>query len=335
VKKGLARAFTKFNEYALAKYDRDGAVKLRDALHLCHAKPVDAPLRRYTRFEREPERKGELVRRKPMSEGEKLFKRVVDRELETPDTWEVELSAGGDKKEVFTRLLTEGKLGALALLRNLRNMTQAGVDYELLKDALAKADISRVLPHRFLAAARAVPMLEHQLEPLMLRSAKELPKLAGRTKLLIDVSGSMEAPLSRKADMTRLDAAIGLAIVARELCEDVTIFTFSDDVMAVPPRRGFALGEAIVHSQGHGGTRLGHAVKVMNSTAYDRLIVITDEQSHDAVGTPHGLGYMINVASYKNGVGYGQWTHIDGFSEAVIRYIAESESEPNEVAKKS
>ena len=54
---------------------------------------------------------------------------------------------------------------------------------------------------------------------------------------------------------------------------------------------------------------------------YDRLIVITDEQAHDRVSGPKGKGYVINVASYKNGVGYGKWTHIDGWSEAVIEYI--------------
>ncbi len=32
VKKGLAAAFPKFDEYALAKYDRGGPVKLRDVL---------------------------------------------------------------------------------------------------------------------------------------------------------------------------------------------------------------------------------------------------------------------------------------------------------------
>jgi hypothetical protein len=31
------------------------------------------------------------------------------------------------------------------------------------------------------------------------------------------------------------------------------------------------------------------------------------------------------VASYKNGVGYGAWTHIDGWSELVIEYIRELE----------
>jgi 60 kDa SS-A/Ro ribonucleoprotein len=29
---------------------------------------------------------------------------------------------------------------------------------------------------------------------------------------------------------------------------------------------------------------------------------------------------------YRNGVGYGEWTHIDGWREAVIDYIAELES---------
>ena len=36
---------------------------------------------------------------------------------------------------------------------------------------------------------------------------------------------------------------------------------------------------------------------------------------------PKGRGYVINVTSYKNGAGYGKWTHIDGWSEAVIEYI--------------
>ena len=59
---------------------------------------------------------------------------------------------------------------------------------------------------------------------------------------------------------------------------------------------------------------------------YDRFVVITDEQSHDHVPPPHGTGYMINVASNRNGVGYGEWMHIDGWSEAVVEFIAELES---------
>ena len=60
--------------------------------------------------------------------------------------------------------------------------------------------------------------------------------------------------------------------------------------------------------------------------SYDRLIVITDEQVHDKLPRQTAKPYMINVASYKNGVGYGDWTHIDGWSESVIGYIRELES---------
>src|SRR5258705_3279408 len=42
VKKGLAAAFPKLDEYQLAKYDRGGPIKLRDVLFLSHAKPRDA-----------------------------------------------------------------------------------------------------------------------------------------------------------------------------------------------------------------------------------------------------------------------------------------------------
>ena len=43
------------------------------------------------------------------------------------------------------------------------------------------------------------------------------------------------------------------------------------------------------------------------------------------VNNSKNKGYMINVASYRNGVGYGKWTHIDGFSESIIDYIREYE----------
>jgi hypothetical protein len=89
------------------------------------------------------------------------------------------------------------------------------------------------------------------------------------------------------------------------------------------------LRDAIVSSQPHGGTRLGHALTSLR-TAYDRIIVITDEQSHDRVPPPNGRGYVVNVASARNGVGYGAWTHIDGWSEAVVDYVRSLEVEVNE-----
>ena len=41
LQKGLAEAFNKFDEYQFAKYNRDAAVKLKDALFLVHPKAKD------------------------------------------------------------------------------------------------------------------------------------------------------------------------------------------------------------------------------------------------------------------------------------------------------
>jgi 60 kDa SS-A/Ro ribonucleoprotein len=303
VKKGLAAAFPKFDEYALAKYDRAGAVRLKDVLFLCHAKPRDA-------------------------EQAAVWKRLIDGTLATPDTWEVALSAGGDKRGSWERLLAERKLGALALLRNLRNMKDASVSDDLVLGALSAMKTDRVLPFRFLAAARYAPQWEEPLEQAMFRSVKGREKLAGRTVLLVDVSGSMVAPLSRRSEMMRTDAAYGLAVLLREIADEVSLYTFSDTLKRVPARRGFALRDALDLSQPHGGTNLGAALEKIDEK-YDRLIVITDEQSHDRVPAPKGKGYVVNVASYQNGVGYGPWTHIDGWSESVIGYIRELERADN------
>jgi 60 kDa SS-A/Ro ribonucleoprotein len=299
IKKGLARALTKFDAYQLAKYDRDGAVRIRDVLFLVHAKPKDA-------------------------DQAKIWKRLVDGELDSPDTWEVSLSSGKGKRETFERLIAANKLGGLALLRNLRLMQKAEVPRSTIAAAIAAMRTDRILPYRFIAAARYAPDFEPELEAAMLKSIKGYARLRGRTRLLIDVSGSMFVPLSAQSEMTRAEAACGLAILAREVCDEVDIFTFSQNVVKIPPRRGFALRDAIINSQPHASTFLGKAVTEIDRKG-DRLIVFTDEQSHDKVANPKGDGYMVNVASYRHGVGHGAWTRVDGFSEAVIAWIAMSE----------
>ncbi len=302
VKLGLAQAFTKFDGYQLAKYNRPKDVKLRDVMFLCHAKRKD-----YKQKE--------------------VFKKLADDTLEPPDTWEVGLSSGKDKKGTWTRLLSENKLGGMALLRNLRNMEQVKVDEKLIKEALGKMNVSRILPFRFIAAAKYAPQWESSIEKAMLKSLEEAPKFKGKTVLLLDVSGSMDwSQVSARSEMTRLDVACGVGICTRDMCEQVAVYTFSQRCVRVADRRGFALRDAITNSQQHGGTYLGMAIKTIDSKEnYDRIIIVTDEQSHDTVTPPKGRGYVINVASNKNGVGYGRMLHIDGWSEAVLKYIQEYE----------
>lgn len=169
VKLGLAGAFMKtkkikvgdkfkvvpyFDEYQYAKYNRDNGVKLRDALFLSHPKPINKTQ-------------------------EKLFKKIVENKLAIPETWETMLSAGKDAQKTWEKLMDSNKLGALALLRNLRNMEQAGVSKIKIKDALSKMNVQRVLPFRFIAAARYAPKLESELELAMFKSLDGKPKLAG------------------------------------------------------------------------------------------------------------------------------------------------------------
>lgn len=306
-KRGLARAFRKFDAYQLAKYDRDSVVKLRDVLFLCHAKPKDA-------------------------EQADVWKKLVENTLDPPDTWEVALSAGKDKRENFERLLSEGKLGGLAVLRNLRLMLAAGVEPRLIRERLEKG-VARALPFRFVTAARYAPKLEDALEKAMLKGIAGFEKLAGSTGLVVDVSGSMDSKLSKKGETTRMDAAAGLAILLREKAEEFSIATFSEQCVDLPPRRGFALRDAIVGSQAHSGTFLKRALAQLSGKnewrKLERLIVITDEQSHDGIlpaWTPRA--YVVNVAPYKHGVSYGNgWTHVDGWSERLVDYIAAAESE--------
>jgi 60 kDa SS-A/Ro ribonucleoprotein len=308
-KRGLARAFTKFDAYQLAKYDSDrvGVVKLRDVLFLCHAKPKDA-------------------------EQAAVWKKLVENTLESPDTWEVALSAGKDKRENFERLLREGKLGGMAVLRNLRLMLAAGVEPLLIRERLEKG-VARALPFRFVTAARHAPKVEDAIERAMLKGIAGLGGLAGSTGLVVDVSGSMDGKLSKKGETTRMDAAAGVAILLREKAEDFCIATFSDGCVELPPRRGFALRDAIVGSQAHSGTYLKRALENLREKRawreLSRIIVITDEQSHDGIldaWTPRA--YVVNVAPYKYGISYGRgWTHVDGWSERIVDYIAAVEEE--------
>lgn len=302
LKIGLARALKKFNGYQLAKWNKDGDVKLRDVLFLSHAKPAN-------------------------EEQAALFKKLAENKLETPDTWEVALSGGADKKAVFERLISENKLGAMALLRNLRGMLESGVSEDIIRDGLAKMKTERVLPFRFISAARHAPRLEDALEQAMFKCLEGMDKLPGKTALLIDHSGSMQQVVSERSEISRFDAAAALAMILRETAERCRVFTFSDRMIEVPPRRGFALVNAVREVINPVSTMLGSAVKAVYQTfpECDRIIVITDEQSRDRPQQPKGYGYIINVATNKNGIGYGPWVTIDGWSESVLDYIIESE----------
>lgn len=344
VKLGLSDAMLKFNEYSLAKYNSSkGAVKLRDVMFMTHVKPtdIDENATKWTAEARKLLRSSdaaagkillEAARPHGLSVQEDLLKRLADCTLETPDTWEVQLSSGANKAETFTRLMQQGTLGGLAFLRNLRGMVEAGVNEQLIVEYGDEMRFDKVLPFRFLAAAKVVPHLKGPLGRWMLRSTEFLDKLPGRTLFVVDVSGSMfGTKVSARSDLDRFDAAGALAMIGHSICEDSAIYSFSVQVCKIEENaEGFDLIEAIKNSQRHVGTYLGEALRTINAAEqhYDRLIVITDEQSHDPIPRDlKGRKYVINVASNQNSIVNDTWVRINGWSENVIRYIAELEAQ--------
>lgn len=146
LRKGLAEAFNHFDEYQFAKYDRKNRkVMLRDALLLVHPKPKD-------------------------DAQAALFKKILNDSLEIPYTWETELSSVGKQhfqsleekddamKDAWQKLVASGRLGYMAMLRNLRNMCNLTIDDKTMQKICRtlsnplEVERSRQLPFRFLSA---------------------------------------------------------------------------------------------------------------------------------------------------------------------------------------
>ncbi|MEO3406380.1 TROVE domain-containing protein [Mucilaginibacter sp. CAU 1740] len=256
MQKGLSLAFNRFDEYQFAKYNRDGAVKLRDALFLVH-----------------PRAKDDLQ--------QLIFNKIVANNLQTPYTWETELSALGqlnfdsvEAKSIAFRakweeLIDSGKVGYMALLRNLRNIQEAGVSYAHFKKVCAtlsdgeQVAKAKQFPFRYLAAyrelitptnavqniARAAKAaitgnkgytgeLLDALEKAVQASAANIRGFDENTRVLLacDVSGSMQKPISANSKVLLYDIGLMLAMLLQSRCNNVEVGMFGNywKTIAVP-----------------------------------------------------------------------------------------------------
>lgn len=232
IQNGLQKAFNRFDEYQFAKYDRDNLeVKLRDALFLVHPKAKD-------------------------DAQQLIFNKITDRKLETPYTWETELSALGqqhfetdDQKNAafcqkWEELIISGRLGYMALLRNLRNILESKASVEkvnIVASILSNADQvakSRQLPFRFLSAYRELkkinspdtPFLMSALELAVKHSAANIEGFDADTSVLLacDVSGSMCHPISPRSTVECYDIGLMLAMLLKSRCRRVVSGIFGD-----------------------------------------------------------------------------------------------------------
>ena len=325
-KKGLAKAFHNFNEYKFAKYDRDAAIKLRDVMFLCRPKPKN-------QYETE------------------LFKKVANRTLTPPETWEVMLSRGDNKKKAWTKLITEGKIGGLAMLRNIANMQKASVDKKVIKEGLKSLKSSMLLPLDFWKAARMNSAFDRDIEDAMIEAYKNLPKLPGKTLFIVDVSGSMGSLTSGNSAFNRMDQACAMAILAANQCEDFELVaTAGNDGSRIQasewiqyPKKGFDIATQIMDTRRHIGgggifTRqcLEWCKEKFKGQNFDRIIIFSDSQDCDypdkRIPKPFGKhNYIVDVSAHTKGVNYkGVWdAEISGWSEHFLTYIAALEGLQN------
>lgn len=191
VKRGVARALTKFDSYQLAKYrGTNHTMKLVDIVNLVRPKHTDA------------------------------IGKLVHDKLRNTDTWESKVSAAkGDTKKVtqaWHDLFDTNRASYMAVLKNLRNIAETN-DNELIKKAAdfisdpVRVKTSRQFPFRFLSAYEALSglrdkkrstitfendtdgaaLLKKAVEKALNVSIENLPIYDGKTVILADNSGSM------------------------------------------------------------------------------------------------------------------------------------------------
>lgn len=206
-----------------------------------------------------------------------------------------------------------------------------------------------IYPWHFIPAVNAAPDKTDVLEAAMLIEASTLAPLTGKTAVLVDVSAAMDQPLHGDmsdydikkdsfprapgitASLRRIDAAVGLAVLVKELAPDCHIFSFSNHLAEISGVRGFALMNALFNSQPHMDVFLRSVIRdVCLERRYDRVIIITAETPDEDVVVPQDVkGYMIVLNPPEPGLTYGPgpWVQIDGWRDDMIDLIrVEAES---------
>ncbi|MEV5700424.1 TROVE domain-containing protein [Streptomyces anthocyanicus] len=230
-------------------------------------------------------------------------------------------------------------MGAMALLRNLRNLDEAGVSDEVAARVAARisdpAEVarSRQFPFRYLAAYRHAPSLRwsYPLEQALGHSLANVPALGGRTLVLVDRSGSMfYSRMSDRSELTRADAAavFGTALALR--AADADLVEFGSSSNRVTYREGESVLKVLGRFRNLGGTDTTEAVR-RHYEKHDRVLIVTDEQyAYSRYGDPteqvpaHVPVYTWNLAGYRAGHGPSGRANrhtFGGLSDAAFRMV--------------
>ena len=240
------------------------------------------------------------------------------------------------KTENYAELIKEKKMGYLALLRNIRNILKTDdtalldiaceqlVDEKFIKKSLVwphQIDLCNEVLQLEFPASR----LGKVLTALNLAYERSIPNLAElmperKTAVVYDSSGSMTQQISlaeqKRGISSALDkAALVGATFAKGLGADVFTFSSMCRICNFNPTDSINTIKKNILTNAYGGGTEWETIfpELLSHGGYERIIIISDEQSHDNAfraykqycdkyGTPYL--YIVNI------VGYGPTTNI-------------------------
>ena len=308
LKKAIVKVFPSFDTYQFGKYNRKTDVSFKSAIMLTHPKePSD------------------------------IIKKILDDTLETPYTWETELSEKGNKAEVWDKLIELRKLGYFAAIRNINNMIKAGITkHKMIIDYITNPVAiknSKLLPVRFLSAYEAINSKSSGLfesdidiakkfkkavsDALQMSTKTNVPQVPGKTIVICDNSGSARgdaggrSKLSIKSARTMADTGNLMGLMTWYACDDTIFGVFGDRLTLVRPDREKPILDnfAAVNEAGSnvgGSTEEGVFVMlekmIKDKIKADRLIVCSDLQIGDGKNSEYGLGLSRRNGDYDRTV---------------------------------
>lgn len=304
MKKGFAAVLEALDTYQLAKY-KDTVI---DIANLTHPKSALS--------------KAEIV-----VDGKKM--KVIDALMKgiavSADTWEVANSEAGQevakavkagkltkaeaevtlanaKNDNWEAMLTEGKLGILAAIRNIRSMLKS--PRKEVIDALCKLVSNgqairdgKIMPYQIDYAYEVVKKEfsnsadgRRVMEALLKGYEYAVPNLAealpGRTCVMVDCSGSMNTYCSQAGQRSNIastaaeKAGLIAATIAKATNADVVRFGSHAEFYSYDPNESvFSLGRKIGHDN-MGGTSIPSAFDLIHNAKrqYDRIILLSDNE---------------------------------------------------------
>ena len=330
--RGIRDALEMAKPYSIAKYQsasRD--FKMRDTLRLTHPKAGE--------------------------DTAKAMGECIEGTLSVPKGWETELSARGNTKEVWDELIRENRLGYFALVRNLRNMIQAGADIDPVLERIADRDAvakSRLLPFRFYSAYQQLgyagtssTKVTRALDMALVASCRNVERLPGRTAVLIDTSGSMGYKVSNKSVTSCRDIAAVLGAMATHISDDAIVIRFDTSASVLNMTGLSILSDMNTVPAAGGGTDMAAGFDCLMHSGFDadRVIVLSDNEVNGGWWRDNKKVIQSWMDKYRMKVGHDVWCHavdlqgygtqqfigpkvniIAGWSESVLRFVSMAEA---------